>query len=151
MYFVDREKIEKILSYMETIQAEVKKQGFSSFREKLVLERLTHLTVEAFLDVGNMMIDGFIMRDPGSYDDMIDILLDEKVLPAEEEGAFKQFIQLRKMIVHEYTEVDHTAVAEAWTTYQEALEAFPERIRTYLDQELGPVSAFSKDNTKGEA
>ncbi|MCA1024009.1 DUF86 domain-containing protein [Halobacillus litoralis] len=151
MYFVDREKIEKILSYMETIQAEVKKQGFSSFREKLVLERLTHLTVEAFLDVGNMMIDGFIMRDPGSYDDMIDILLDEKVLPVEEEEAFKQFIQLRKMIVHEYTEVDHTAVAEAWTTYQEALEAFPERIRTYLDQELGPVSAFSKDNTKGEA
>ncbi|MBN8235511.1 DUF86 domain-containing protein [Halobacillus kuroshimensis] len=150
MYFVDREKIEKILSYMETIQAEVRKQGFSTFREKLVLERLTHLTVEAVLDVGNMMIDGFIMRDPGSYDDIIDILLDEKVLPAEHEEAFKQFIQLRKMIVHEYTEVDHESVERAWTTYQQALEAFPERIRMYLDHELGPVSAFSKTTTKGE-
>lgn len=26
------------------------------------------------------MIDGFIMRDPGSYDDIMDILVDEKVV-----------------------------------------------------------------------
>ena len=32
------------------------------------------------MDVGNLMIDGFIMRDPGSYEDIIDILIDEKVI-----------------------------------------------------------------------
>ncbi|GAA3319942.1 hypothetical protein GCM10020331_028930 [Ectobacillus funiculus] len=36
-----------------------------------------------FLDVGNAIIDGFIMRDPGSYEDIIDILVDEKGCTAE--------------------------------------------------------------------
>lgn len=29
------------------------------------------------------MIDGFIMRDPGSYEDIIDILVDERVIPKD--------------------------------------------------------------------
>ena len=48
--------------------------------EKKALERIVHLLIENVLDVGNAMIDGFIMRDPGSYDDIIDILVDEKVV-----------------------------------------------------------------------
>ena len=35
------------------------------------------------------MIDGFIMRDPGSYEDIIDILMDERVISAEEGQAMK--------------------------------------------------------------
>ena len=35
--------------------------------------------MESMMDVGNLMIDGFIMRDPGSYEDIIDILVDEKL------------------------------------------------------------------------
>ena len=42
------------------------------------------------------MIDGFIMRDPGSYDDIFDILEDEKVITEEMCGSFKNVIQLRK-------------------------------------------------------
>ena len=29
------------------------------------------------------MIDGFIMRDPGSYEDIIDIMEDERVITTE--------------------------------------------------------------------
>lgn len=42
------------------------------------------------------MIDGFIMRDPGSYDDIMDILVDEKVVTEEEGTHLKQFISYRK-------------------------------------------------------
>ena len=41
------------------------------------------------------MIDGFIMRDPGSYDDIIDILEDEKVIQSEQAIPLKAFISLR--------------------------------------------------------
>src|SRR5690625_2721140 len=105
MYFVDRSKIEEILLYIEEVLQEIKGKSFVSFLDKLALERSVHVLIESILDVGNMMIDGFIMRDPGSYEDIIDILMDEKVLPSDEEKAYKHFIQLRKKLVSEYTVV----------------------------------------------
>ena len=58
------------------------KSGIHTFNtyEKLALERVNYLLIESIIDVGNSMIDGFIMRDPGSYEDIIDILVDEKVM-----------------------------------------------------------------------
>src|SRR5690625_619114 len=86
MYFVNRSEIEAILKNMDELLNEVKEQNtFSTPLDQLGLERLVHVLIESILDVGNMMIDGFIMRDPGSYHDIIDILIDEKVLPKSEE------------------------------------------------------------------
>ncbi|MEC3882500.1 DUF86 domain-containing protein [Halobacillus litoralis] len=144
MYFVNREKIEEILSYMEKIQEEMTEHSYERFSNQLLLERMTQLNIEAIIDVGNMMIDGFIMRDPGSYEDVIDILTDEKVLPESEQEAYKQFIQLRKMIVQQYTNVDHEKIVNVWQERKHSLQTFPSRVRRYLDNELGPVSAFSK-------
>lgn len=144
MYFVNREKIEEILTYMEKIQKEVAEKKFESFSDRLLLERMTHLNIEAIIDVGNMMIDGFIMRDPGSYEDIIDILTDEKVLPLEEQDAYKHFIQMRKMVVQQYTNVDHHQLTQVWKKQWSSITAFPDRIRYYLENELGPVSAFTK-------
>jgi uncharacterized protein YutE (UPF0331/DUF86 family) len=95
--------------------------------------------------VGNMMIDGFIMRDPGSYEDIIDILIDEKVLPAEEEDAYKTFIRTRKKIVNEYTDLDHAILKQTLVDNQPILEGFSNRIRGYLNNELGVANAFSKE------
>ena len=81
MYFVDREKIEQILVFMnEQMNNFTHQREWNTTIEKLGLERVAHTLIESILDVGNSMIDGFIMRDPGSYEDIIDILLDEKVI-----------------------------------------------------------------------
>ena len=32
------------------------------------------MLIESSVDIGNMIIDGFILRDPGNYKDVIDIL-----------------------------------------------------------------------------
>ena len=145
MYFVDRSKIEQTLLYMEEILNEMKKQTFSSYMEKFSLERMVHVLIESTLDVGNMMIDGFIMRDPGSYEDIIDILIDEKVIPSEEEQAYKSFISLRKMLVNDYTDVDHVRLLHTMTDYGEVLDQFSSNIRTYLTNELGVANAFSNE------
>ncbi|MFC4023719.1 DUF86 domain-containing protein [Oceanobacillus longus] len=145
MYFVDRSKIEQTLLYMEEILNEMKKQSFSSSMEKFSLERMVHVLIESTLDVGNMMIDGFIMRDPGSYEDIIDILIDEKVIPSEEEQAYKSFISLRKMLVNDYTDVDHVILLHTMTEYGEVLDQFSSNIRTYLTNELGVANAFSNE------
>ncbi|ELK46973.1 DUF86 domain-containing protein [Halobacillus sp. BAB-2008] len=131
---------------MNTVLQEVTENRYETFSDRLLLERTTHVTIEAILDVGNMMIDGFIMRDPGSYEDIIDILTDEQVLPKGEAEAYKAFIGLRKMIVQEYTAVDHQEISGIWNQYKAVILSFPEKVRSYLDTELGPVSTFTNND-----
>lgn len=145
MYFVDREKIEDTLSYLESITSIFKEQKeFNDVVQKLAVERMTHLMIEAILDVGNAMIDGFIMRDPGSYDDIIDILEDESVIGTEDSQSLKKIIAFRKVLVQEYVSINHEMLIQTLQSELVAIESFPHSVRTYIQNELGPVSAFKK-------
>ncbi|MET3506282.1 DUF86 domain-containing protein [Halalkalibacter oceani] len=143
---MDREKIERTLAYMETISERfVPPMEPQNELERLALERVASVLIEAIIDVGNSMIDGFIMRDPGGYTDIIDILEDEKVIGAEQAASLKELIQLRKQLVQEYVSVNIAEVIEVMTKSEAALHAFPKDVRRYLVEELGPVSAFLPD------
>jgi len=108
----------------------------------LALERIANVVIESIIDVGNTMIDGFIMRDPGSYEDIIDIMEDERVITSEMADPLKQVIELRKMIVREFTKVDIGTIVTVLNTSMDVLLEFPNKVRHYLENELGPVSAF---------
>jgi uncharacterized protein YutE (UPF0331/DUF86 family) len=143
MYFVDRKKIEEHLSYIEECLAVFQERtSWKTTLEKLALERLAQGVIEAMIDVGNGMIDGFIMRDPGSYEDIIDILLDENVINVNEANQLKKVIAYRKILVQSYTAIDSKRLSELMANSYEAVSLFPTQIRRYLDEELGPVSAF---------
>lgn len=146
MYFVNRSEIEQTITHIDKLLNEVKDTTtFSSNIEKLGLERLIHLVIESILDVGNLMIDGFIMRDPGSYHDIIDILIDEKVIPLKEENNYKSFIDTRQMLVQDYLAIDHTYLNEVLFSNIDVLKQFSTHIRTYLTNELGVANAFSNE------
>lgn len=144
MYFVDRKKISVTLTYMRSIVqlVETSSDNISNDLEKLALERMAQNIIESMIDVGNSMIDGFIMRDPGSYEDIIDILTDEKVISPDMDNPLKEVIGLRKMLVRDFMSVDHLIVANTLKLNLGALREFPSRIEHYLTHELGPVSAF---------
>ena len=117
MYFVDRKKIEQMLVCLE--------RATSTFQEKKIyetefefyaLERIAHLMIDCVLDVGNAMIDGFIMRDPGS-EDIIDILMDERVISAEDGQGMKEIILLRKMLTQDYIQMNHDELYRRFKTY----------------------------------
>ena len=149
MYFVDRKRIEVIASHLEELLAvyENKKQWESYPESHLILERVTGSVIESILDIGNAMIDGFIMRDPGSYDDIIDILVDEKVVTADMELGLKEIVGLRKQVVREYYAVDRDNVAKVFDANLSVIRAFPGQVRKYLVNELGPVSAFLPEDS----
>ncbi|WP_065412187.1 DUF86 domain-containing protein [Pseudobacillus wudalianchiensis] len=143
MYFVDRGKIEEILKYMEAkLSVFAEQPQWEAAIEQAALERIAHIVIESMLDVGNAMIDGFIMRDPGSYEDIVDILEDEQVIEKEAAASLKAVVALRKMLVQHYTTVDYKEVKRVFEENFSALEQFPAQVRAYLTNELGPVSAF---------
>ena len=88
------------------------------------------------------MIDGFIMRDPGSYEDIIDIMDDEEVIRKEMSEPLKEVVRLRDMIVRDYVSVDHEQLLQTMTKHLESLQLVRPLVNDYLENELGPVSAF---------
>lgn|SRR5690606_14588478 len=151
MYFVDRKRIETTLQYIEEkLQLFQETTSWGSKLAQLALERLAHGIIEAIIDVGNAMIDGFIMRDPGSYEDIIDILHDENVIAEREANMIKNVIAFRKELVQSYAAVDHEQLEAIIRENLPALERFPKHVRTYLTEELGPVSAFLAESEKGD-
>ncbi|ALC89482.1 hypothetical protein AM500_06550 [Bacillus sp. FJAT-18017] len=143
MYFVDRGLMEQKLQYIERQTTLFRsREEWETELEQAALERITHMLAESVLDVGNAMIDGFIMRDPGSYEDIIDILLDEEVIDSTIAESMKVLISHRKQLVQFYTAIDHETMAADLTRVLGEIEAFPAKVRTYLANELGPVSAF---------
>jgi len=149
MYFVDRKKIALTLSHMNQLLSiiETKKDWQADDVSKLAFERVGHNIIESIIDVGNSMIDGFIMRDPGGYDDIIDILTDEKVITAEMDLPLKEVIKFRKVLVREFYSVNHTNLEEVLTKNFRYLKEFPKAVETYLINELGPVSAFLPEDS----
>lgn len=144
VYFVDRNKITKNLQYLDGLLAMLESEDnwLENDIKKLAIERIGHNVMESMMDVGNLMIDGFIMRDPGSYEDIIDILIDEKVVSIEMEASLKAVVGLRKMLVREFIDVDIQEVVNVLTASLPVLKQFSPAVNSYLTNELGPVSAF---------
>lgn len=149
MYFINRQsiidRIEVMNSMLNYYDCNSKP---SNQTEVLAFERMAQLFIDSILDIGNAMIDGFIMRDPGSYDDIVDILMDEKVITKELGEAIKKLIPIRKHLLQDYT----TSITETMmSTFSENISAykeFPIAVHHYLNKELGVVNAFSSDNKK---
>lgn len=144
MYFVDRNKIILNLQHINELIAVLEEHTdwLDSTINKLALQRIGHNLMESMMDVGNLMIDGFIMRDPGSYEDIIDILVDEKVITQEMDEPLKAVVGLRKMLVREFIQVDDQEVLDVLKSSLPAIKEFTPKVQDYLTNELGPVSAF---------
>lgn len=144
MYFVDRNKITNNLAHLDELLAifESTENWLADDIHKLALQRIGHNVMEAMMDVGNLVIDGFIMRDPGSYEDIIDIFVDEKVITEEMDAPLKAVVGLRKMIVREFIAVDSEEILNVLKANLNILKQFSPKVHDYLTNELGPVSAF---------
>lgn len=143
MYNVNQEKINNILTHMgKTLNTVVTYTDMSKgqFLENelviLAVERALHVAIESIVDVGNIIIDGFIMRDPGSYIDIIEILEDEGVLPNKEAESLKRVVSYRKALVHEFYQIDTNALFQLFVDEYAVLINFNNYISAYLIKEL---------------
>ena len=64
------------------------------------------MLIESSVDIGNMIIDAFILRDPGNYKDVIDILELEGVISKDTQNHINDTVEIRKQFAHHYTELE---------------------------------------------
>ena len=140
MYFVDKEKLTQKLTYLQGLTEDYDKNKENHY----AYERIAQMLSESSVDIGNMIIDGFILRDPGNYKDVIDILELENVISKETQTHINDTVDVRKQFAHNYTELN---VKEIMPLFDKALPYYKEFIKEvaqFLESENVPITAFGK-------
>ncbi|WP_312110476.1 DUF86 domain-containing protein [Brevibacillus reuszeri] len=143
MYDVNTKRIDQVLAHMNRMLDLLEKLGergaeavLTDEVAALAMERALHLSIEGIIDVGNALIDGFIMRDPGSYSDVVEIMRDEQVITDEEAVTLTRLTEFRKHLVNEYTSVPTAEMFALAADATPALRQFDPRVRAFLEKEL---------------
>lgn len=141
MYYVNEQQIEKRLQFIPRIVSacEQLRQDWVSGNETLYFaqERAIHLAIETVTDIGSLMIDGFLMRDASSYEDIIEILRGEDVFPGALAEPLVELVKLRKPLVQDYTDFEREGLHPMIVQLPALLRDFAEAVRAYLRKELG--------------
>ncbi|MCG7331711.1 DUF86 domain-containing protein [Salinicoccus roseus] len=139
MYFVDKDILLERLDYIEGLTADFDKA------EGLALERTCHMLIEAVVDVGNMIIDAFILRDPGSYQDVMDIMANEGVIPSDDNRHFSETFTWRSELTRNYTKLNHEAMKKDFQAHLGAYGDFKGNVFAFFENEGQTITAFKGD------
>ncbi|MFC4778643.1 DUF86 domain-containing protein [Paenibacillus sp. GCM10023252] len=139
MYYVNQEQLAVRLQVLPELAAALDMISASwqgTLLEGLAQERALHLALETVTDVGSFLIDGFIMRDASSYEDIIDIIASEGVFSAEELPMLLQLVKLRKPLVQDYYEWPRSELHPLSLELPKRLLSFKQAVEAYLAREL---------------
>lgn len=108
------------------------------------------MLIESSVDIGNMIIDGFILRDPGNYKDVIDILELENVISKETQTHINDTVDVRKQFAHNYTELNVKEIMPLFDKSLPYYKKFIKEVAQFLESENVPITAFGKGRTNSE-
>jgi uncharacterized protein YutE (UPF0331/DUF86 family) len=141
MYYVNRELIRRKLACVPEL-AESAARLSDAWRgdplQGLAQERCLHLAAELVTDVGGALIDGFLMRDAASYEDIVGIIAEEGVVSAGEAERLTRLVSLRKALVQEYERWPRKELHPLTRELPQLLPSFAGQVESYLKKELEP-------------
>jgi uncharacterized protein YutE (UPF0331/DUF86 family) len=140
MYYVDRKQIEDRIHFVpyiiEASERLCHTWNASDPLHVLAQERALHLAIEVITDVGSLLIDGFLMREASSYEDIIRVLIVEKVFSADLEIPLIQLVKLRKPLVQDYMYLDRLSLNPITTRLPSLLRTWESSVLLFMKQEL---------------
>ncbi|MFC4099915.1 DUF86 domain-containing protein [Paenibacillus xanthanilyticus] len=140
MYYVNQEQISVRLAVIPDVAGAMRaltEQWRGELLQGLAQERALHLAIEIVTDVGSYVIDGFIMRDASSYEDIIDIIAEEGVFPSAIKETVMELVKLRKPLVQDYFAWPAGELHPLTSALPDVLDQFKRSVEAYLLQELG--------------
>ncbi|PMB95062.1 DUF86 domain-containing protein [Staphylococcus sp. UMB0328] len=140
MYFVDKDKLSEKLNYLQQLTNDYETNKTNQY----AFERIAQMLIESSVDIGNMIIDGFILRDPGNYKDVIDILELENVILKETQEHINQTVDVRKQFSHNYIQLDTQEIEPLFDHALPFYKQFIDEVVQFLNNENVPITAFGK-------
>jgi uncharacterized protein YutE (UPF0331/DUF86 family) len=134
-----RSQIRSYLTLMEQhfqVLEQLAQQSEEEFLSQPVLqaagERSLHIALECLTDIGNLIIDALIMRDPASYEDIFEILTEEGVFTRAFYEHFIGAVRFRKLLAHEYLQLKKADVWHAVRSYAHDFATIRDSIADYV-------------------
>lgn len=136
VYYINHTEIERkktFLAWLSEAAKEADLEGAQPYTvQALAQERILHLAIESVTDVGNLLIDGFMMRDPSSYEDIVEILKTEEVLDTATADDLIELVRYRKLLLQEYADWDRTSQHPMISRLPGLLTAFAKQAVDYV-------------------
>lgn len=139
MYYVNREQIAVRLNSITEIASALQSLAANwqgTVLEGLAQERALHLAIETITDVGSFLIDGFILRDASSYEDIIEITGEAGAFPGSMQATLIELVKLRKPLVQDYYVWQRTELHPLTLIISSLLPVYKQSIEDYLEREL---------------
>ncbi|CDN44498.1 MULTISPECIES: DUF86 domain-containing protein [Paenibacillus] len=138
MYYVNVQDIRLRLGAMPELEQALRElaagwQG--TLLQGLAQERALHLAIETVTDVGSCLIDGYIMRDASSYEDIVEIIGGEEVIDAGLARSLAELASLRRKLVQEYYDWPRSELHPFTAQLPGWLASFREQVEIYLAKE----------------
>lgn len=132
-------KLSRLQSYVDELKAatDITWETFQSdLRSKAFVERYLHLAIEEVLDIANHIISFHQWREPTGYRDMLLILSEKGIIPADRLPIFQNMASFRNMLVHRYENVDEELVFGIFNKHLDDFENFSSLIMRWVKLEL---------------
>jgi len=139
VYYVNQEQISIRLAVIPALTDTMnmlQQNWTGSAIERLAQERALHIAIEVVTDVGSYLIDGFLMRDASSYEDIVEITAGEGVYPDGMKEVLLELVRLRRPLVQEYYEWQSDELHPLVKQLPQLLNDFKAAVEQYVASEL---------------
>lgn len=142
MYMVNEEQIQHRLQFIPIVVSAMEQLiadwQDNSLLHSFALERALHLAIEVVTDIGSDLIDGFMMREASSYEDIITVIAEEQVCSEQVAQILQQLVANRKQLVQQYTDWERGAQHHLLQMLPNALRQFSQDVNLFVEKELAP-------------
>lgn len=139
--FVTKDQKEQVKSWICGLNERISWMRLLSFRQdaweqdltwRLAAERALHTSVEYVTDIGSLIIDALVMRDPGGYGDILKVLVEEGVMSEAWFQTFEGIFPLRARFIRDHAGIEPSEVRQAIALYSPLFPDFVAAIENYL-------------------
>lgn len=130
------QKLEQLLRGLEGLRSISLDEFMADARHQAVAERWLHLSAECVLDVAHHVIADQRWREPTSFKDAIEVLLQEGVLDAPLCGELVPMAGLRNVLVHMYLDVNAAIVHAVVQTKLDVFRDFGRQVQAWFDGQV---------------
>jgi uncharacterized protein YutE (UPF0331/DUF86 family) len=134
-----KSKVGETLAYMDTVSRWLSDTAAlpagwaaSDNTRRFAAERAIMVSVESVTDAASDIIDALVMRDAGSYADLVRVLVEEGVVAEKWFQAFLQVIEARQALLRRYRDIESQFIEETVRQIAPLLPHYSTRLREYL-------------------
>lgn len=126
------ERMKGYVKQLRTIQKGGKKKVCKNPILFAAMERYLQLAVETVLHVGNHIIAGMNLRKPSTYEQIMQILSEERVITKKTFSSVRPIASVRSLLVHDDSEVNREKIFDVAKHTLPSMEEVARAYRKFL-------------------